>query len=293
MFTRRCNISNTEEAGRGRTLPGNVQRSNMNILVCVKQVPDVDEIQWDPVTKTIIRESAPAVVNPFDKYAMESAALIKDADEEGETRIILLSMGPEQAKDALYECLAVGGDVAYLVSGRVFAGADTLATSYTLSCAIKKIEEREGKIDLILCGQQSSDRDTAQVGPELAEHLDIPHITNANSVAIADGCVTVTRRRDNARQVVSAPCPCLVTVARTADEPRYAGSRMRREARMKEINVLSQGDFEFDATRVGLAGSPTKTAESIIVEHKKDTLRFDGANAADRLFDALKAAELI
>lgn len=263
----------------------------MNILVCIKQVPDVEEIQWDPVTKTIIRESAPAVVNPFDKYAMESAALIKDENENA--RIILLSMGPEQAKEALYECLAVGGDVAYLVSSRLFAGADTLATSYTLACAIKKIEALEGKIDLIFCGQQSSDGDTAQVGPELAEHLDIPHITNANAVAVRENEVVIRRRRNDNLQTVSAPFPCLVTVARTKDEPRYAGRSMKRAALKKEINLLTETDLAFDTARVGLSGSPTKTAETFCVSRNKQPLVITGENAAERLFKALKAAELI
>ena len=142
----------------------------MNILVCVKQVPDTTEIKIDPVTNTLIRAGVPSIVNPFDAYALEIAARIKDTVPG--TKITLLSMGPQQATAALKECLAVGGDRAYLVSDRAFGGADTLATSYTLKCAIDKIQEKDGKFDLIFCGKQAIDGDTAQVGPEIAEHMD-------------------------------------------------------------------------------------------------------------------------
>lgn len=149
----------------------------MNILVCIKQVPDTTEIKIDPVTNTLIRAGVPSIVNPFDAYALEIAARIKDVTPG--TKITLLSMGPEQAKAALKECLAVGGDKAYLVSDRAFGGADTLATSYTLKTAIEKLEETEGKFDIIFCGKQAIDGDTAQVGPEIAEHLDYPQVTYA------------------------------------------------------------------------------------------------------------------
>ena len=148
-----------------------------NILVCIKQVPDTTEIRIDPVKKTLIREGVPSIVNPFDAYALELAARIKD--KEPGTKITLVSMGPPQAENALRECLAVGGDKAYLVSGREFGGSDTLATSYILSCAIKKLEELEGKFDIIFCGKQAIDGDTAQVGPEIAEHIGLPQVTYA------------------------------------------------------------------------------------------------------------------
>ncbi len=142
----------------------------MNMLVCVKQVPDTTEIKIDPVNNTLIREGVPSIVNPFDGYALEAAARIKDKDPDA--KIVVLSMGPEQAKAALKECLAIAADKAYLVSGRAFGGSDTLATSYIISEAIKKVEEKEGKFDVIFCGKQAIDGDTAQVGPEIAEHLD-------------------------------------------------------------------------------------------------------------------------
>ena len=140
----------------------------MNILVCIKQVPDTTEIKIDPVTNTLIRDGVPSIVNPFDAYALEMALRLKDQQD---ATVIVMSMGPPQAKSALKECLAVGADKAYLVSDRAFGGSDTLATSYILSRAIRAVEEKTGKFDLIFCGKQAIDGDTAQVGPEIAEQL--------------------------------------------------------------------------------------------------------------------------
>ncbi|MBU2699573.1 electron transfer flavoprotein alpha/beta subunit, partial [Sporomusaceae bacterium BoRhaA] len=142
----------------------------MEMVVCVKQVPDTTEVKIDPVTNTLVRQGVPSIVNPFDKNALEAALQLK---EKNGGKVTVVSMGPPQAKDALKECLAMGADEAYLVSDRAFGGADTLATSYTLAAALKKL----GKFDLILCGKQAIDGDTAQVGPEMAEHLGIAQIT--------------------------------------------------------------------------------------------------------------------
>ena len=150
----------------------------MNILVCIKQVPDTNEIKIDPETNTLVRDGVPSIINPFDGYAIEAAARIKDKNPD--TRIVVLSMGPQQAEAALREALAIAADKAYLVSDRAFGGSDTLATSYILSCAIAKVEELEGvKFDAVFCGKQAIDGDTAQVGPELAELLDYPQVTYA------------------------------------------------------------------------------------------------------------------
>lgn len=144
----------------------------MNILVCVKQVPDTTEIRIDPVKNTLIRDGVPSIVNPFDGYALEAAARIKD--KAPETKIVVVTMGPPQAAAALKECLAIAADKAYLVSARSFGGSDTLATSYILSNAVKKIETLEGKFDAIFCGKQAIDGDTAQVGPNLPSTWAIP-----------------------------------------------------------------------------------------------------------------------
>ena len=148
----------------------------MNILVCIKQVPDTTEIKIDPVKNTLIREGVPSIVNPFDTYALEAAARIKDANPDA--KIVVVTMGPPQAEKALRECLAIAADKAYLVTDRKFGGSDTLATSYVLRKTVEKLETLEGKFDAIFCGKQAIDGDTGQVGPELAEWLDIPQVTN-------------------------------------------------------------------------------------------------------------------
>lgn len=164
----------------------------MNILVCVKQVPDTTEIKIDPVRNTLIRAGVPSILNPFDAYAMEAAARLKDADPKG-TKIIVMSMGPEAAKAVLRECLSMGADAAYLMSDRAFGGSDTLATSYILSQGLKEVQKREGNIDLIFCGKQAIDGDTAQVGPELAEHLGYPQITYGLEAKREGACIRIKK----------------------------------------------------------------------------------------------------
>ncbi len=161
----------------------------MNILVCVKQVPDTTEIRIDPVKNTLIREGVPSILNPFDAYALEAAARIKD--KAPDTKIVVVSMGPPQAVNVLKECLSIAADKAYLVSGRGFGGSDTLATSYILSCAVKELEEIEGSFDAVFCGKQAIDGDTAQVGPEIAEHLGYPQVTYGLEAAPAGGHIKV------------------------------------------------------------------------------------------------------
>ena len=159
----------------------------MNILVCVKQVPDTTEIKIDPITSTLIRAGVPSIVNPFDAYALEIAARIKDVTPGTKITIALEWTARRRWGSIWQNVLSVGGDKAYLVSDRAFGGADTLATSYTLKCAIDKIQEKEGKFDLIFCGKQAIDGDTAQVGPEIAEHMDCSQITYAVEAKVENG----------------------------------------------------------------------------------------------------------
>ena len=232
----------------------------MNILVCIKQVPDTTEIKIDPVTNTLIRAGVPSIVNPFDAYALEIAARIKDVTPE--TKIILLSMGPKQAEAALKECLAVGGDKAYLVSDRAFGGADTLATSYTLKTAIDKIETLEGKFDIIFCGKQAIDGDTAQVGPEIAEHMDCPQITYAIEAKVENDEVLVKRETGEGYEVLAAKMPCVITVTKPSFSPRYPTIKSKMAANRATINTLTAADIPVDAERIGLKGSPTKIAKA-------------------------------
>ena len=232
-----------------------------NILVCIKQVPDTTEIRIDPVKKTLIREGVPSIVNPFDAYALELAARIKD--KEPGTKITLVSMGPPQAENALRECLAVGGDKAYLVSGREFGGSDTLATSYILSCAIKKLEELEGKFDIIFCGKQAIDGDTAQVGPQISEHLDIPVISYAQDIKVEGDSVIVQRQFEDRYHVLKAKMPCLITALSELNEPRYMTPGGIFDACDAEITTWGRADLTtLDDANIGLKGSPTKIAKA-------------------------------
>ena len=266
----------------------------MNILVCIKQVPDTTEIKIDPVTNTLIRAGVPSIVNPFDAYALEIAARIKDVTPE--TKIILLSMGPKQAEAALKECLAVGGDKAYLVSDRAFGGADTLATSYTLKTAIDKIETLEGKFDIIFCGKQAIDGDTAQVGPEIAEHMDCPQITYAIEAKVENDEVLVKRETGEGYEVLAAKMPCVITVTKPSFSPRYPTIKSKMAANRATINTLTAADIPVDAERIGLKGSPTKVKKSFTPPQKQGgvVVKEDSPEAsAQKLFELLNAAQIV
>ncbi|MEG0876496.1 MAG: electron transfer flavoprotein subunit beta/FixA family protein [Oscillospiraceae bacterium] len=267
----------------------------MNMLVCIKQVPDTTEIRIDPVKNTLIRDGVPSIVNPFDAYALELAARIKDADATAQ--IVLLSMGPPQAKDALKECLAVGGDKAYLVSDRAFGGSDTLATSYILSSAIKKLEETEGKFDVIFCGKQAIDGDTAQVGPEIAEHLDLPQVTYAIGAEIAGDLVKVKKEVDDGFEIIGAKMPCVVTVTKPSFDPRYPSIKSKMAANRKEIGTITADDMaDIDRERIGLKGSPTKVKKTFTpaVKTGGTTIQEDTNEAsAKKLFETLRADGII
>ena len=242
----------------------------MNMLVCVKQVPDTTEIKINPETNTLIRDGVPSIVNPYDGYALETAARIKDVNPD--SKIVVLTMGPEQAKDALRECLSVGADKAYLVSDRAFGGSDTLATSYILSRAIAKVEELEGKFDIIFCGKQAIDGDTAQVGPQIAEYMDYPQITYGMEVEVEGDLVKVKREADIGYTITAAHTPCVVTMTQTFYEPRYATIKSKMAAKKAQIATLTAADFDVDTERSGLKGSPTKVKKTFVPVRRKDGL---------------------
>jgi electron transfer flavoprotein beta subunit len=257
------------------------------MLVCIKQVPDTTEIRIDPVTNTLIRAGVPSIVNPFDAYALEIAARMKD---EAGGRIVVLSMGPPQAEKALRECLSVGGDKAYLLSDRVFGGSDTLATSYILSQAIKTIEIGEGRFDVIFCGKQAIDGDTAQVGPEIAEHLDYPQVTYVVRAALEDNELTVRREVEEGYEVLAVQRPCVITVTKTPFDPRYASIKSRIAASRAEISLLTSREVSLDVTRAGLKGSPTKVKKTFTPPARKNGLIIrEGTYSASakKLFDML------
>ncbi len=242
----------------------------MNIIVCIKQVPDTTEIKIDPVKHTLIREGVPSIVNTFDACALEMAVRLKE--KEGGT-IRLISMGPAQAKDALRECLAAGADEAYLVTDRAFGGSDTLATSYIISRAIAAVEAKTGtKTDVIFCGKQAIDGDTAQVGPEIAEHLDIPHVTLATEVEMKDGKLQITRDTDNGYDLVEVQLPALVTVTKTSFNPRRPGIKSKMFAYRADICEITNSDPDMvcDQSRLGLNGSPTKVQKTYTPDQSKN-----------------------
>ena len=250
----------------------------MNILVCVKQVPDTTEIKIDPVTNTLIREGVSSIVNTFDAFALEMAARIKD---EQEAKIVVMSMGPPQAEAALKTCLSVGADKAYLISDRAFSGSDTLATGYILSEAVKVVEEDEGPFDLIFCGKQAIDGDTAQTGPQLADHLDYPQITCITDITVLDGKIRATRETEYGKEIWESPTPAVVTVTKPAYEPRYPTVKAKLAANRAAIPVLTIEEVKADRAKSGLKGSPTKVKKTFVPVRNKNGVIISDSDAAE------------
>ena len=209
----------------------------------------------DPKTNNLLREGVPSIVNPYDSYALEMAARIKD--EQPGVKITAISMGPRQAESALRQCLAAGADEACLVSDRAFSGSDTLATSYILSRAIRYLQARQGPFDLILCGRQAIDGDTAQTGPELAEHLDCPQITLVKKIHVSGGIVRAVRETQRGTEIWETSLPAVITVTKPDFEPRCPTVSAKLAAKRAGIRVLAMEDIKAEAGRCGLKGSPT------------------------------------
>lgn len=243
----------------------------MKIVVCVKQVPDTTEVKINPETNTLVREGVASIINPFDMYAVEEALRIKE--KLGGT-VIVLSMGPPQAAESLKELIAMGADEAILLSDRAFAGSDTLATSYVLAKGIEKI----GSVDLILCGKQAIDGDTAQVGPEIAENLGIPHVTYVKKVnEISEKEITVERMNEDGYERVQLPLPALLTVVKEINEPRLPSLKGKMRAKNIQIPVWNAEMIGADTQRTGLNGSPTWVKRIFIPEMKSQGEIFQGS----------------
>ncbi|MDY3051643.1 MAG: electron transfer flavoprotein subunit beta/FixA family protein [Ndongobacter sp.] len=227
----------------------------MNIVVCIKQVPDTNEVRIDPEKGTLIRDGIPAIMNPDDKAGLEAALRLKD---QYGAHVTCVSMGPPQATDVLHEALAMGADEGILVTDRAFGGADTWATSSTLAAAVSKLD-----YDIIFTGRQAIDGDTAQVGPEMAEHLHIPNVSYAQGVEIDGKDVIVNRQYEDRSHRVRATMPVLITALAELNEPRYMTPGGIFEAvREKEITIWNRADVPVDDANIGLAGSPTRVAKS-------------------------------
>lgn len=267
----------------------------MNILVCVKQVPDTTEIKIDPVKNTLIRDGAPSIVKPFDGYALEAAARIKDKNPD--TKIVVLSMGPDQAKAALKECLSVGGDKAYLASDRSFGGSDTLATSYILSECVKYLEEKEGIFDAIFCGKQAIDGDTAQVGPELAEHLDYPQVTYGLEAEVDRNTVKVKKETEEGVEIISVMTPCVITFTKPAWDPRYPTIKSKKAANRAMIDTIMAANLpSINLEHIGLKGSPTKVKKTFVPKKKAGGVKIQKdtcVESALELYQLLNNASII
>lgn len=226
----------------------------MNIIVCLKQVPDTTEIKIDPVKGTLIRDGVPAIMNPDDKGGLELALRLKE--QHGAT-ITVVSMGPPQADAMLREALAMGADRAILVSDRKFAGADTLATSYTLAGCIRTLD-----YDLIIAGRQAIDGDTAQVAPQMAEHLGLPQITYVIDAEVHNNEYIVKKENEDSVQTLAVKGKCVLTVLASAFKPRYMSVAGIIDAYNREVEVWSADKIDVEEEKLGLKGSPTKVFKS-------------------------------
>lgn len=255
----------------------------LNIIVCIKQVPDTNEVKLDPITGTLIREGVPSIINPDDKAGLETALRIKD--EHG-AKVTVISMGPQQADLALREALAMGADEAILVTDRAFGGADTWATSSTLASAIKKLE-----YDLIITGRQAIDGDTAQVGPQIAEHLDLVNISYAEEIKIEGDSVIVRRQFEDRYHMLKAKMPCLITALSEMNKPRYMTPGGIFDAyRDKEVTIWTRPDLDISDGNIGLKGSPTRVYKSFTkaVKGKGTIVTLDTQESVDFLLEKLQ-----
>lgn len=263
----------------------------MKILVCVKQVPDTSQMKFDTETKTIVREGVENIVNPFDLYAVEEALRIKENDPD--TTITALTMGPPSAENALREVISMGVDDAYLLSDKAFAASDTLATSYAISRAIEKL----GSFDLIMFGKMAIDGDTAQVGPGVAELLNMPIITFIRKIEkMESGRITAQRAVEDGYETIETAMPCALTCIKELNEPRLPSLRGKMKAKKAEIPVFTAADVQADPERIGFKGSPTWVVKAFTPSIEKQNIIFtddDAGRNVDMLVEALKAKKVI
>ncbi len=249
----------------------------MNIVVCIKQVPDTTEVKLDPKTGTLIRQGVPSIINPDDKSGLEAALVLKD---NLGAKVTVLTMGPAQAENALKEALAMGADEAILLSDRAFGGADTWATSVTLAAALKKLD-----FDLIIAGRQAIDGDTAQVGPQIAEHLNLPQVSYVAQLEDVGDSIIVKRIFEDGYQKIKVKKPCLITTLSEMNQPRYMSVQGIYDAAKTQVTHWSLEDIEVDTSQIGLKGSPTRVKKSFT----------KGAKVAGKIFevDAAEAGKII
>ena len=258
----------------------------MNIIVCINQVPDTQDIRINPETNTLMREGVQSIVNPFDMYAIEEALRIK---EKLGGKITVICMGPKQAEEAMREAVSMGVDEMVLMSDRAFAGSDTWATSYTLAKGIQKL----GKFDLIICGKQAIDGDTAQVGPGIAATLDIPQVTYVKKTEeIKENMARFERMTEEGFEVIETPLPCLITVVKEINIPRLPSLKGKIRAKQAPVITLTAKDIDAEPEKLGLKGSPT-VVKKVFTPPKRtggQILQGDTNEVVNKLVEVLKDA---
>ena len=264
----------------------------MNVLICVKQVPNTEELKVDAAAKTSNLDSIPRILSTFDACAVETAVRLKDADPS--VKIVALTIGPDKAKDVLKGCVAVGADKAYHVNDAAFENIDSLATGYILSLAVKKIEASEGSaFDLIFLGRQANDTDAGQVGSQLAEFLDCPQLAYAREVSLTGGKVRATRETEDGFVVMDAALPAVVTVTKTEYDLRFPSVKSKMAANRVEIPVFAAADLGTDAASVPV---PAKTVKTYIPQRKTGGVKIaeeTGELSAQKLTALLSDAGVI
>lgn len=268
----------------------------MLVVACVKQVPDTTQVKVDPDTGTLVREGVPFIINPFDAHALEESLRLKDRYG---FRVAVISMGPPNTEVTLRRTLALGADEAVLLSDRVFGGADTLATSQVLAAAVARLAERE-ELALVICGKQTIDGDTAQVGPGIATRLGYQQLTLVDAVTgidLAARRVNVRRRLEGRHEIVSAPLPAVLTVLREINQPRYPTVPRRLRAETAKVALWDNKVMALDESTIGLKGSPTQVRRIFSPERVQGEILDDGkkepAAVASLLLEKLKAKDLI
>lgn len=259
----------------------------MNIIVCVKQVPGTNEVKMNKETNTIIREGVEAIINPFDTYAIEEGIRLK---EQTQGKVTAMSMGIPSVAELLKEAIALGVDDAVLLSDRAFAGADSLATAYALSMGIKRI----GDYDLIICGKQATDGDTAQVGPSVAEKLGIPHTTYVRKIEeIKPGYIRCQRMTEDGYEVIEMTLPAVITVVKEINEPRLPSLKGMMRAKKAAVDVWTAQDIGADPELCGLKGSPTQVISTFVPVHdvKSEMIAGEPDEQAKRLAEMLMAMQ--
>jgi len=262
----------------------------MKIVVCVKQVPDTNEIRINPETGTLIRDGVPSILNPDDANALEQALQVKD--EYPDTTVTVITMGPPQAKEMLQECIAMGADEAILLSDRALGGSDTWATSNAIAAGIRKI----GEYDLIFAGRQAIDGDTAQVGPQIAEKLDLPQVTYVKDFELDGKTIKVKRALEDGYEYLKLQMPCVLTAIKELNTPRYMSVPGILKAAKSEIKVWNADDIGVNKTTVGLKASPTNVFKSFTPKPKGKGVTVAGDTAkelAANLLTDLKAKHII